>query len=108
MRHPSWRTWKRPTPSMRTSRRRWTRTWPDEVRRFINGEIDEEGNQLTTVNDSGKTVLISDPSRGPTSLQGIHLTPDTKRLYPFGSLAGNVLGFVKRHGHRRLRPGGRL
>ena len=66
----------------------------DEVRRFINGEIDEEGNQLTTVNDSGKTVLISDPSRGPTSLQGIHLTPDTKRLYPFGSLAGNVLGFV--------------
>ena len=66
----------------------------DEVRRFINGEIDEEGNQLTTVNADGKTVLISDPSRGPTRLQGIHLTPDTKRLYPFGSLAGNVLGFV--------------
>ena len=50
----------------------------DEVRRFINGN----------------TVLISNPSRRPTSLQGIHLTPDTKRLYPFGSLAGNVIGFV--------------
>ena len=66
----------------------------DEVRRFINGEIDEEGNQLTMVNSEGKTVLISDPSRSPTKLQGIRLTPDTKRLYPFGSLAGNVIGFV--------------
>ena len=66
----------------------------DEVRRFINGEIDDEGNQLTTVDEDGNTVLISNPSRRPTSLQGIHLTPDTKRLYPFGSLAGNVIGFV--------------
>ena len=66
----------------------------DEVRRFINGEIDDEGNQLTMVNEDGNTVLISNPSRRPTSLQGIHLTPDTKRLYPFGSLAGNVIGFV--------------
>ena len=66
----------------------------DEVRRFINGEIDEEGNQLTTVNADGKTVLISDPSRAPPGCRAIHLTPDTKRLYPFGSLAGNVLGFV--------------
>ena len=66
----------------------------DEVRRFINGEIVDEGNQLTMVNEDGNTVLISNPSRRPTSLQGIHLTPDTKRLYPFGSLAGNVIGFV--------------
>lgn len=66
----------------------------DEVRRFINGEIDDEGNQLTMVNEDGNTVLISNPSRRPTSLQDIHLTPDTKRLYPFGSLAGNVIGFV--------------
>lgn len=66
----------------------------DEVRRFINGETDDEGNQLTMVNEDGNTVLISNPSRRPTSLQGIHLTPDTKRLYPFGSLAGNVIGFV--------------
>ena len=65
----------------------------DEVRRFINGEIDEEGNQLTTVDEDGNTVLISTGGR-PTRLQGIHLEPDTKRLYPFGSLAGNVIGFV--------------
>ena len=74
----------------------------DEVRRFINGEIDEEGNQLTTVNADGKTVLISDPSRGPTRLQGIHLTPDTKRLYPFGSLAGGQHR-PDHHRHRRQR-----
>ena len=66
----------------------------DEVRRFINGEIDDEGNQLTTVDEDGNTVLISNRSSRPTSLQGIHQTPDTKRLYPFGSLAGNVIGFV--------------
>ena len=66
----------------------------DEVRRFINGEIDDEGNLLTMLNEDGNTVLISNPRRRPTSLQGIHLTPDTKRLYPFGSLAGNVIGFV--------------
>ena len=65
----------------------------DEVRRFINGEIGDEGNQLTTVDEDGNTVLISTGGR-PTRLQGISLTPDTKRLYPFGSLAGNVIGFV--------------
>ena len=65
----------------------------DEVHRFINGEIDDEGNQLTTVDEDGNTVLISTGGR-PTRLQGISLTPDTKRLYPFGSLAGNVIGFV--------------
>lgn len=70
----------------------------DEVRRFINGEIDNEGNQLTMVNEDGNTVLISNPSRRPTSLQGIHLAADTKRLYPFGSLAGNVIGFVNAQG----------
>lgn len=70
----------------------------DEVRRFINGEIDDEGHQLTMVNEDGNTVLISNPSRRPTSLQGIHLAADTKRLYPFGSLAGNVIGFVNAQG----------
>ena len=69
----------------------------DEVRRFINGEIDDEGNQLTTVDEDGDTVLISTGGR-PTKLQGITLTPDTKRLYPFGSLAGNVMGFVNATG----------
>ena len=48
----------------------------DEVRRFINGEIDDEGNQLTTVDEDGNTVLISTGGR-PTRLQGISLTPDT-------------------------------
>ena len=65
----------------------------DEVRRFINGEIDDEGNQLTTTDADGNTVLISTGGR-PKRLQGISLLPDTKRLYPFGSLAGNVMGFV--------------
>ena len=69
----------------------------DEVRRFINGEIDEEGNQLTTTDADGNTVLISTGGR-PKRLQGIALTPDTKRLYPFGSLAGNVIGFVNAQG----------
>ena len=56
----------------------------DEVRRFINGEIDDEGNQLTTVNDDGKTVLISNPTQSPTKLRGIYLRSDTKRYYPYG------------------------
>ena len=48
---------------------------------------------VRTVDEDGNTVLISTGGR-PTRLQGISLTPDTKRLYPFGSLAGNVIGFV--------------
>ena len=33
----------------------------DEVRRFINGEIDDEGNQLPTVDEDGtKTALEGD------------------------------------------------
>ena len=66
----------------------------DEVRRFINGEIDDEGKQLTTVNDDGKTVLISDPTKSPTKLRGIYLRSDTKRYYPYGTLASNVIGFI--------------
>ena len=66
----------------------------DEVRRFINGQIDEEGNELTTVNDKGETVLKSNPKKGPSKLQGIWLNPDSKRYYPYSSLAANVLGFV--------------
>ncbi len=66
----------------------------DEVRRFINGEIDDEGNALTTVDADGKTVLLSDPSKSPTRLRGIFLQPDSKRIYPYGTLASNVIGFV--------------
>lgn len=66
----------------------------DEIRRFINGEIDDQGNALTTVNDDGKTVLISDPTKGPTRLHGIFLNADSKRYYPYGTLASQVIGFV--------------
>lgn len=66
----------------------------DEVRRFINGEIDAEGNQLTTENADGETVLISDPTKSPTKLHGVYLEPDSKRYYPYGTLASNVIGFV--------------
>nr|WP_325256508.1 penicillin-binding transpeptidase domain-containing protein [uncultured Oscillibacter sp.] len=66
----------------------------DEVRKFINGEIDDEGNQLTTVNDDGDTVLISDPDKSPVRVHGVYLEPDSKRYYPNGTLAANVLGFV--------------
>ena len=69
----------------------------DEVRRFINGEesatYTSSDESVATVDEDGNTVLISTGGR-PTRLQGISLTPDTKRLYPFGSLAGNVIGFV--------------
>ena len=44
----------------------------DEVRKFINGEIDDEGNQLTTVNDDGDTVLISDPDKSPVRVHGVY------------------------------------
>lgn len=66
----------------------------DEVRRFLNGQIDEEGTELTTVNAAGKTVLISDPSKRPTKIHGVYLEPDSKRYYPYRSLAANVIGFV--------------
>lgn len=51
----------------------------DEVRRFINGEIDEEGNAVPE--DQQK-------------LQGVWIQPDTKRYYTYSTLAANVLGFV--------------
>lgn len=52
----------------------------DEVRRFINGEIDDAGNAV--------------PEDQQRSLRGIFLRPNTKRYYRYGSLASNVLGFV--------------
>ena len=66
----------------------------DEVRRFINGEIDDEGNELTMVNDAGKTVLKSNPSKSPTKIHGVYLEPDSKRIYPYNTLAASVIGFV--------------
>ena len=52
----------------------------DEIRRFINGEIDEEGNEI--------------PKGQRRKLQGVWLQPDSKRYYPYSSLAANVVGFV--------------
>ena len=66
----------------------------DEVRRFINGEIDDEGRELTFVNEEGKTRLLANPAKAPTALQGIFLELDSRRYYPYGTLASNVVGFV--------------
>ena len=52
----------------------------DEVRRFINGEIDEEGNAV--------------PEDQQKKLQGVWIQPDTKQYYTYSTLAANVLGFV--------------
>ena len=52
----------------------------DEVRRFINGEIDEEGGEV--------------PEGQRKKLQGVWMNPDSKRIYPYSSLAANVIGFV--------------
>ena len=55
-------------------------TTADEVRKFINGQIDDEGNAVR----EGQEV----------KLRGVYMEPDSKRYYPYGSLASNVIGFV--------------
>ncbi len=52
----------------------------DEVRKFLTGEIDDEGNTV--------------PEGQRKKLQGIYLKPDSKRYYPYGTLAAGVIGFV--------------
>ena len=52
----------------------------NEVRRFINGEIDDQGDEV--------------PKGQRKKLQGVFLQPDSKRYYPYSSLAANVVGFV--------------
>lgn len=66
----------------------------DEVRRFINGEIDDEGNEITMETAAGKTVLKENPSQSPVKIRGVYMEPGSKRYYPYGSLASNVIGFV--------------
>lgn len=61
-------------------KKKMDQTMSDEVRRFINGEIDEEGNEV--------------PEKQRKRLQGVWLNPDSKRYYPYSSLAANVVGFV--------------
>ncbi len=55
-------------------------TAADEVRKFINGQIDDEGNAV--------------PEGQEVKLRGVYMEPDSKRYYPYGSLASNVIGFV--------------
>ena len=52
----------------------------DEIRRFINGEIDEEGAEV--------------PEGQRKRLLGVWLQPDSKRYYPYYELAANIVGFV--------------
>ena len=61
-------------------RKKVEQTQADEVRRFINGEIDEEGNEA--------------PENQRKKLQGVWMNPDSKRIYPYSSLGANVIGFV--------------
>ena len=59
-------------------------TISDEVRRFINGEIDPEGNEV--------------PEKQRVKLRGVWLQPDSKRYYLYRSLASGVIGFVNGDG----------
>ena len=52
----------------------------NEVRRFVNGEIDNLGNEV--------------PEGQRIKLQGVFMRADSKRYYPYGALAANVIGFV--------------
>ena len=61
-------------------RKKVERELADQVRQFMNGEIDEEGNPV--------------PEEQQKKLRGIWIQPDTKRYYTYSSLAANVLGFV--------------
>lgn len=51
-----------------------------QVRQFINGSIDDEGNEVA----EGSRIY----------LRGVYLSDDSKRYYPYGSLASHVIGFV--------------
>ena len=61
-------------------RKKTEREMADEVRRFINGEIDPDGYEI--------------PKDQRKKLQGVFIQPDSKRYYPYSSLAANVIGFV--------------
>jgi len=52
----------------------------DDVRRFINGQIDDQGNEV--------------PEAQQKTLHGIYLSADSKRYYPYSTLAAQVIGFV--------------
>ena len=70
------------------------RAMSDEVRRFMNGTIDADGNEIMEVNAKGEIV----PTTHPTKLRGIFLVADSKRYYPYSNLAAQVIGFVNANG----------
>ena len=55
----------------------------DEIRKFINGQIDDAGNPIEP-----------DEKGNYQRLYGIYMENDSKRHYPYGSLAAQVIGFV--------------
>ena len=61
-------------------RRKVEKETADEIRKFINGQIDGEGNEI--------------PEGQRHSLTGVYLEPDSKRYYPYNAMAANVIGFV--------------
>ena len=63
-----------------TLRSKLEKDMADEVRRFLNGEIDENGNEV--------------PKEDQRAITGVSLTPDSKRYYPYDTMAANVIGFV--------------
>ncbi len=66
----------------------------DEVRRFINGEIDEKGNIIVPKDAQGRPLAAEDWQRNRITLRGIYLSADSKRFYPYSTLASHVIGFV--------------
>ncbi len=61
-------------------RRKTEKEMADEVRKFINGQIDAEGSEV--------------PETEQRSITGVFLEPDSKRYYPYNAMAANVIGFV--------------
>ena len=66
----------------------------DEVRRFINGEIDEKGNIIVPKDAQGRPLAAEDWQKNRITLRGIYLSADSKRFYPYSTLASHVIGFV--------------
>ncbi|QNL45875.1 PASTA domain-containing protein [Oscillibacter hominis] len=52
----------------------------DQVRLFVNGQIDDQGNEV--------------PKDNQQRLHGVYLVTDSKRYYPYSTLAAQVIGFV--------------
>jgi len=66
----------------------------DEVRRFINGEIDDAGNVIIPTGADGRPLAEEDWAKNRVRLRGIYLSADAKRYYPYSTLAAHVVGFV--------------